>query len=270
MVETSELLDVAREAAFAAGRRVMEVLRSTVETARKADHSLVTNADHEANTLILEALRRSFPEHGILSEETGREGPASSEYVWVVDPLDGTRAFVRGLAGFSVHVGLLKEGRPHAGVVFDPVAQTCFEAQRGQGAFLVGPGRRVPLRVSQRADWLAMPVITSKGFPDQLRRGLEQKCGLSFLEPINSVGVKVGYMVRRLADIYLNHHPVHHWDTCAPLVILEEAGGRMTHWDGTPLSFAAAEGNAHPHPTVATNGVRHDELISLLSSFPKP
>jgi myo-inositol-1(or 4)-monophosphatase len=136
----AKLLDVAREAAFAAGRRVMEVLRSTVETARKADHSLVTNADHEANTLILEALRRSFPEHGILSEETGREGPASSEYVWVVDPLDGTRAFVRGLAGFSVHVGLLKEGRPHAGVVFDPVAQTCFEAQRGQGAFLVGPG----------------------------------------------------------------------------------------------------------------------------------
>jgi 3'(2'), 5'-bisphosphate nucleotidase len=115
-----------------------------------------------------------------------------------------------------------------------------------------------------------MPVITSKGFPEQLRRGLEQKCGLSFLEPINSVGVKVGYMVRRLADIYLNHHPVRHWDTCAPLVILEEAGGRMTHWDGTPLSFEGAEGNAHPHPTVATNGVRHDELISLLSSFPKP
>ncbi len=122
MVETGELLDVAREAAFAAGRRVMEVLRSTVETARKADHSLVTNADHEANTVILTALRRSFPEHGILSEETGREGPVSAEYVWVVDPLDGTRAFVRGLAGFSVHVGLLKEGRPHAGVVFDPAS----------------------------------------------------------------------------------------------------------------------------------------------------
>ena len=75
MVETGEYLDVAREAAFAAGRRVMEVLRSTVEVARKEDRSLVTNADHEANTLILEALRRSFPEHGILSEETGREGP---------------------------------------------------------------------------------------------------------------------------------------------------------------------------------------------------
>jgi hypothetical protein len=82
------------------------------------------------------------------------------------------------------------------------VAQTCFEAQRGQGAFLVGPGRRIALRVSsQRADWLAMPVITSKGFPERIfAESLEQKCGLSFLEPINSVGVKVGYLVRRLAD----------------------------------------------------------------------
>lgn len=270
MVETGDMLEVARGAAYEAGRCVMDVLRSTVETSRKADQSLVTNADHAANKVILDVVRRAFPDHGILSEETGREGPPSAEFVWMVDPLDGTRAFARGVPGFSVMVGLLKAGQPHLGVVFDPVAQTCFEAQRGQGAFLVAPGRRVPLRVSSRADWLAMPVITSKGFPESLRRGLEQKCGLSFLEPINSVGVKVGYMIRRLADIYLNHHPVHYWDTCAPLLILEEAGGRMTHWDGSPLAYCENKNHVHPFATVASNGVRHDELVSLLASFPHP
>ncbi|MBK8575740.1 MAG: hypothetical protein IPN90_08700 [Elusimicrobia bacterium] len=193
MGDPSPLLDAARTVALEAGRRVMELLRFPIETSLKADHSLVTNADHDANAIICGGLRRQFPDHGILSEETGWEGPSTPEYVWLIDPIDGTRAFVKGFAGFSVMVGLLREGKPHAGVVYDPWAQTLFEAERGQGAFLVGPTRRVPLRVSKHSDWLAMSVITSKGFPSDVQRGFEQKCGSRFLDPINSVGVKVGY-----------------------------------------------------------------------------
>lgn len=270
MGEPSPLLEAARGLALEAGRRVMELLRSPLETVRKADQSIVTNADHEANTIICGGLRRLFPDHGILSEETGLEGPANPEYLWVVDPLDGTRAFAKGIAGFSVMVGLLREGKPEAGVVYDPRAQALFEAERRQGAYLVAPGRRVSLRVSKRQDWLAMPVITSKGFPSDLQRSLEQKCGLCFLDPINSVGVKVGYLIRHLADLYLNHHPVHLWDTCAPLAILEEAGGRMTHWDGGPLVYEINGTFAHPQGTVATNGLRHDDLIKTLAGLPTP
>jgi 3'(2'),5'-bisphosphate nucleotidase len=266
--ETSLFLETARTAVYAAGRRVMELLCSPIETSRKADHSLVTNADHEANTIIREALRTAFPDHGLLSEETGREGPPDAKYLWVVDPLDGTRAYATGISGFSVMVGLLRDGKPSLGVVYDPLAHTLFEAEKGAGAYLVGPVLRTPLCVSPREDWLAMPVITSKGFPQEWRRSLEQKCGLRFLDPINSVGVKVGYVIRRLADLYLNHHPVHLWDTCAPQLILEEAGGRMTLWDGSPLTYALEGSFVHAQPTLATNGRRHEDMVSLLASLP--
>lgn len=270
MTEPSLFLETARAAAYAAGRQVMELLCSPLETSRKADHSLVTNADHAANTIICDALRTAFPDHGILSEETGLEGPAHPEYLWVIDPLDGTRAYANGVSGFSVMVGLLRDGKPQAGVVYDPLAHTLFEAERGAGAYLVGPAHRTPLRVSPRTDWLAMPVITSKGFPQDLRHLLEQKWGVRFLDPINSVGVKVGYVIRRLADLYLNHHAVHLWDTCAPLLILEEAGGRMTQWDGSPITYPIEGTFVHTQPTVATNGTRHDELVSLLGTVPRP
>jgi 3'(2'), 5'-bisphosphate nucleotidase len=270
MGEPSPFLDAARTVALEAGRRVMELLRSPLETSRKSDHSIVTNADHDANTLICGGLRRLFPKHGILSEETGMEGPPNSEYLWVIDPIDGTRAFANGMAGFSVMVGLLREGKPLAGVVYDPRAQTLFEAERGQGAYLVGPTRRVPLHVSKRQDWLAMPVITSKGFPLEWQRGFEQKCGSRFMDPINSVGVKVGYLIRQLADLYLNHHPVHLWDTCAPQIILEEAGGCMTHWDGTPLAYSLKGEFSHPQGTLASNGFRHTDLVKIIGDMPKP
>jgi 3'(2'),5'-bisphosphate nucleotidase len=270
MGEASPLLEAARTAAFEAGRRVMELMRLPLETSRKADQSLVTNADHAANRIICDALKSQFPDHGILSEETGWEGPRDPDYLWIIDPLDGTRAFASGIAGFSVMIGLLRGGHPEAGVVYDPRAQTLFEAERGGGAYLVAPGRRTPLRVSKRSEWMAMPVITSKGFSPEVQRNLEQKCGSRFLEPINSVGVKVGYLVRQLADIYLNSHPVHMWDTCAPLVILEEAGGRMTHWDGSPLRYSMDGDYQHRQGTVATSGVRHEELIALLQDLPTP
>lgn len=270
MGEPSLLLDAARTLALEAGRRVMELLRLPLETSQKSDRSIVTNADHEANAILCAGLRTRFPDHGILSEESGKEGPAESKYLWVIDPLDGTRAYAKGLSGFSVMVGLLCEGKPQAGVVYDPRAQTLFEAERGQGAFLVGPGRRVPLRVSKRNDWLAMPVITSTSFPPERQRVLEQQCGLRFLDPIHSVGVKVGYLIRQLADLYLNPHPVHYWDTCAPLVILEEAGGRMTHGDGSPLDYSLGGDYVHPHGTVATNGVRHEEFLKILADLPQP
>jgi 3'(2'),5'-bisphosphate nucleotidase len=270
MGDPSAFLEAARTVALEAGRRAMELLRSPLETARKADHSIVTNADHDANAIICGSLRRLFPDHSILSEETGWDGPSSSDYVWLIDPIDGTRAFAKGFPGFSVMVGLLRKGKPVAGVVYDPRAQTLFEAEQGQGAFLVGPTRRVPLHVSKHTDWLAMPVVTSKGFPEQMQRGFEQKCGSTFLDPINSVGVKVGYLVRQLADIYLNHHPVHLWDTCAPLAILEEAGGRMTHWDGSPLTYFLEGDLTHPSGTVATNGSRHEDVIDIVRDLPKP
>lgn len=263
--ELAGFLPPVRELALKAGKRIMELIHTDLIRERKADKSLVTNADHAANDILLEGLRKAFPGHRILSEETGLEGPSGAESVWLVDPLDGTRAFARGVAGFSVMVGLLRKGRPVLGVVYDPLEGFLYEAARGSGCFLWEGGQRAPARVSDRNEWAEMPLITSTDFPERLRLLLAQGIPSPFLAPLNSVGVKVGYMVRRKADIYVNHHPMNYWDSCAPLAILEEAGGRMTDWDGRPLRYPLDGAHRHPGPTLATNNHRHDELLALLA-----
>src|SRR5882672_1303565 len=104
--EVNSFLEVARELALQASARLMELRLSPLQKTRKADHSLVTNADHEADRIIREGLRKAFPDHAILTEESVMDGLADSEYVWVVDPLDGTKAYVNGTSGFSVMIGL--------------------------------------------------------------------------------------------------------------------------------------------------------------------
>src|ERR1700733_14128733 len=128
-----EILNVARELALAAGRRIIVLSESPLVREKKPDHSIVTNADHEADRIIRSGLKKAFPDHSILTEESGLEGPSNAEYLWVVEPLDGTRAYAKGVTGYSVMIGLLKEGQPHAGVVFDPLEGHLYEAVQGEG-----------------------------------------------------------------------------------------------------------------------------------------
>ena len=252
-------LDVARPLAEKAAARLTELLKEPLMQQRKPDRSWVTNADYEADSIIRQGLHEAFPEHAILTEESAlRKGSlAAAEYLWVVDPLDGTRSYIRGTAGYSVMVGLLRQGVPYAGVVVDPVEQRTYEALRGLGAYEVHAGRRQPLHVSKRNAWNVMPVVTSTGFPEQYRQALSREWTGPWLEPINSVGIKVGLVVRQAADLYINHHGVHYWDTCAPQIILEEAGGVLTYADGTALTYQLDGRYLHKSWTLASNGERH-------------
>jgi|GEM_PF-272539 len=262
------LLSVARSLAYEAGREIMGLMRYPVVASQKSDHSLVTNADDASNTILLKGLRREFPHHGVLSEETGRAGPSDAEFVWVLDPLDGTRAYVRGIPGFSVMVGLLRRGEPYLGVVFDPVNHRLFEAVKGQGTFQLFGAKRFPLYVSDRNDFMGMHAVTSTGFSEDLAHEAERILRARFLAPIGSVGVKASYVIRRQADIYLSSAAVHLWDTCAPQVLLEEAGGVITYWDGSPLTYVLNEGpHRHPQPTIASNRHRHADLVTQLAGL---
>ncbi len=267
--EVIGFLPMARRLALEAGKRVMQVAEETITQERKADHSLVTNADHAANDILRRGLLEAFPAHAVFSEETGREGNPSAEYVWLVDPLDGTRAYAKRVPGFSVMVGLLKNENPVLGIVVDPLGNHLYEAVRGLGCFHTGDGKSRQVKVSDRAEWTQMPVVTSTGFSEPLKNHLTGKLPLSFVDPINSVGIKVGLMVRQVADIYVNHHPVHYWDTCAPQVVLEEAGGMITLWDGSPLTYRLGVEPVHAGPTLATNKKRHSEFLEILSQAPK-
>ncbi len=266
--EERRLLTVARELAEQAAEEVQKRLGLEQTVERKADHSPVTEADRVSDQLIREGLAKVFPHHAILTEETGLAGDKSATWTWCVDPLDGTKAFAKQIPGFCVMVGLFKEGRPHLGVVVDPMEGHAYEAVRGMGAFHSFRGKVERLHVSTRSILSEMPLVISTGFPvaelDKIRASLNGP----LQGPINSVGIKVGLLVRQIGDIYLNHHSVHFWDTCAPQVILEEAGGTFSRWDGTALSYDLSGDFSHHSKTLASNGTCHEELVRILEKIP--
>jgi 3'(2'), 5'-bisphosphate nucleotidase len=260
----SEFLDAARPLAIEAGRRLMALRETKLIKERKADHSLVTNADREADVIICEGLKKSFPSHAILTEESGLEGRADTEYLWVVDPLDGTRAYARGTDGFSVMIGLLHHGKPFAGIVYDPWEERLYEAQSGEGSFETFDKKRERLQVTQRKQWASMPLIASTDLPPAIAEKIKAALPCPWVPSKNSVGIKVGVLVRQEADLYVNHHPVHYWDTVAPQVILEEAGGVFSFPDGKPLIYDLERGFQHLQPPLASNGQRHDEFVRIM------
>jgi 3'(2'), 5'-bisphosphate nucleotidase len=266
-MNANPFLDVARPLALKAAAALMTLRQSPLSKRQKADHSVVTNGDLEADRIIREGLRRAFPDHAILTEESGLEGDATQEFVWVVDPLDGTRAYVKGTRGFSVMIGLMRAGKPYAGVVADPWDGQLFSAVRGAGTFFSQGGSLEAelVHVSKRNVWSEMPLISSTGFPPKAKAAIEKALPCRWLPALNSVGIKVGVLVRQLADLYLNHHDVHYWDTCAPQVILEEAGGRISYLDGNPLRYEMRGEYRHAMPTLATNAQRHDEALAIVA-----
>lgn len=262
-----EYLAVASRLAQDAARLIMSLCRESLSRNHKEDRSLLTEADLLSDRLLREGLSEAFPQHTILTEENEIQGAPDAEWVWLVDPLDGTNAYAKGIAGFSILVGLLKAGQPHLGVIVDPLEGLVYEAIRGEGAFIMEGGKRRRLQVSRRSDCREMPLITTTSFPEELLKKIVRRLETPVCQPLNSVGIKVGLVVRQVADIYLNHHPVHYWDTCAPQVILEEAGGRITGLDGKPLEYRmATDSTSHP-PTLCTNGTKHSEIVALLRNL---
>jgi len=269
-VTLAACLETARRLALEGATIVQDLRHQPLNKQRKADRSLVTEADLQSDQVIRSGLEEAFPTHVVLSEESGLGDRPDAEFVWLVDPLDGTKAYAKGIAGFSVMIGLLQNQQPVLGVVVDPLENLVYEAVRGQGAFLFNGMQRIALHVSERRDFGDMPLVVSTGFPTDKMEQIRPTLSGPLLPPINSVGIKVGLVVRQEADIYINHHPVHLWDTCAPQIILEEAGGRMTRLDGKPLGYELTAPFSHQSLTLATNGSRHDEISSLLTPLLNP
>lgn len=265
--EERRMLTVARELAERAADEIRTRLPSAEVQSRKADNSPVTEADLVADRILREGLAKAFPDHSILTEENGLSGRAGSPWAWCIDPLDGTKAFAKKIPGFCVMVGLLKEGKPHLGVVVDPLEERAYEAVSGQGAFHSHRGRVDRLHVSRRRDFGAMPLVVSTGFPEAVLAAIRERLGSPVLPPVNSVGIKVGLLVRQTGDVYVNHHGVHYWDTCAPQIILEEAGGIFTRMDGSELSYDLGRGFSHESKTLASNGTRHRDLVDAFAKL---
>ncbi|MDI7267010.1 MAG: 3'(2'),5'-bisphosphate nucleotidase CysQ, partial [Myxococcota bacterium] len=232
-----------REEAFAAraarlgGEAVMRWYAAGVRVDWKGRGDPVTEADREADALIVEAIRREFPGDAVLSEESADDaGRLGRERLWLVDPLDGTREFIDRVGEFVVMVALAHRGSPVAGAIFHPVSGRLYRARLGAGAWVEDSGSARRLAVSAVADPAAARLVVSRSHRsariDEARRilGIEQE------EPCGSVGLKVARLAEGRADLYIHAGGgTREWDLAAPEIVLREAGGLVTDAFGRPL-----------------------------------
>jgi myo-inositol-1(or 4)-monophosphatase len=251
-------LEAARSAAIAAG----EILRIhyrergfTIDS--KGKDNPVTTADYEADHKLKELLLGGFPDYGWLSEETADDGARlRHDRVWIVDPLDGTKEFIKGIPEFVVAIALAEHGVPVLGVTYNPIRDELFSCARGTGVHLDGAS----VRVTGRDHLTGATVLASRS---ETSRG-EWKAyeGKIKVDAIGSVAYKLALVAAGRADATFTVTPKSEWDVASGTALVLEAGGRVTGLDGQPLCFNQA--SVKLKGFVASNGLLHDELERML------
>jgi 3'(2'), 5'-bisphosphate nucleotidase len=232
----------------------------------------VTQADRTVNELIVRALGESFPADGVLAEESV-DAPErlSRGRVWMVDPIDGTKGFIAGTGDFAVQIGLAVGGRAALGVLYAPATDVLYWAARGHGSWVLRPTSEadaVPeperLRVSGETELARTRLAESRSHRSPKMDEVVRALGVKAEVMSHSVGIKVGLLVERQADLYIHMSPkTKQWDTCAPEAVLAEAGGRMTDIWGGPLLYNTPD-VLNRNGLVASNGAAHDSVIERM------
>jgi len=257
LVWVPKAAEIAREA----GARLREFFAQGVETEYKGDVDLVTVADRTAEKLIRERLAVAFPEHGIYGEEGTRER-MDGEFRWYVDPLDGTTNFAHGFPQFCVSMGLEKRATETivAGVIYDPMRDELYTAERGKGAWLNGKAIHV-----SRTPVLAESLI-STGFPSRKRHDSpnihfyhEFTLRSHGVRRAGSAALDLAFVAAGRLEAFweFNLNP---WDTAAGVLLVEEAGGMLT-------DFAGGAFQLDSRAVLASNGLIHGELVELFKNM---
>lgn len=248
-------LDIATEAALSAGA-VLQTHWGKLEDIREKGRpgDLVTEADRAAEEAVLKVLKRHVPEHPILAEESGQMGDRQSEFLWAIDPLDGTTNYAHQYPFVAVSIALLIEGIPQVGVVCNPIHQELFRAAKGLGATC----NRRSIRVSSTSELEKSLLVTGFAYdrrqtPDtnypefahltHLTQGVRRDGAAALDLAYVAAGKLDGYWERGLSL----------WDIAAGIVLVEEAGGKVTAYDQTPIQLSSGR-------ILATNGRIHDRL----------
>ena len=263
-------LEIAQAIARKAGALILEYYAKEIIAEEKLGvdnfYEPVTEADRMASRVIVDALSEAFPDDAVLSEEEKDDPLArlTKKRAWIIDPIDGTAGFVQKDGDFAVHIGLAEGGEPVAGIVYLPNFDVMYFASKGSGTFVVRDGETTKLSVSKKDRFAQMKlavtrhhwsnrmnrVIKEFGFRNHCRRG--------------SVGLKIGLIAEGKCDIYIHLSPrTKLWDICAPQIILEEAGGKLTDIFGSRARYDIEDLQNH-NGILASNGVAHDEAVKRL------
>ncbi|MBI3189851.1 MAG: inositol monophosphatase [Ignavibacteriales bacterium] len=254
------MVQVAVEAARVAGKYLKQSVGKikTIEQKGGEERNLVTEVDKRSEEMIVEIIKKHFPSHEILAEERGSQG--SSKTKWIIDPLDGTTNFTHGLPVFCVSIGVEHEGEIICGVIYDPNLDEMFTAEKGKGAFL--NGKRI--KVSQTQTLNKSLLVT--GFPYNIIENPNHAVErfVNFLMKAQAVR-RMGSAAIDLAYIACGRYDgfwevaLNPWDMAAGMLLVHEAGGKVTDFMGGDFSIYQKE-------ILASNGIVQDEMISVLKT----
>ncbi len=254
-----DYLQSAELAAREAGKYILSNLGKVKQVSFKSQQSnLVTEVDKKSEEIIIETLQKDFPDFDILAEESGASSTKNSEFMWVIDPLDGTTNFTHGLPIFSVSIGLIKGNEVIAGVVYDPTRDQLFSAEKGKGAFL--NGKRIS--VSKTKDIKKSLLVT--GFPYNIEENPDF-CFERFVimtqnsravRRLGSAALDFAYVAAGIFDGFWEVK-LNPWDIAAGLLLVNEAGGKVTNFKGEDSDIFNPQ-------ILASNGQIHNKMIELL------
>ena len=258
MDNNDHFLEFAKKTITSSGKLLLNHFQNISSVQSKSTSiDLVTVADLESEKFIVKEINTSFPDHEILSEESFSNNKIS-EYRWVIDPLDGTTNFIHDLPIFAISIGLQKNNKTIMGIVYNPAVNKCFWALRNHGAFLNGK----QINITSTNTLSAGLLVT--GFPYIHDSKWENNFNLFKEFYKQSQGVRrLGAAALDLCFVAMGRFEgfweleLKPWDICAGAIIVEEAGGKVTDWDGSALPFSGKR-------ILATNGHVHDEMINIL------
>ena len=265
MIDYPRLLEDIAVASREAGEAILEIVRRGFDVEHKQDSSPVTEADRAAELIILAALARAAPGVPVIAEEEVAAGriPAHGDTYFLVDPLDGTKEFVRGGDDYTVNIGLIVDGVPHLGAVFAPATKRLHAGLVGEGAWLEDLSNRIP--ISTRRPGKELVAVASKShFNQPTADYLAEVAGECAYVGIGS-SLKFCIVAEGRADIYPRLSPTSEWDTAAGHAVLLAAGGRVDGPDGEPLGYGKRA--FLNRGFVATGGWKAAPIGSFLEPF---
>jgi len=263
-MDLSKELETAKELSIKAGEKILEIYNSDdFEITEKKDESdntsPLTKADLASNDLIVKGIRKKFPKIPILSEEEkDNKERLKNEFVWIIDPLDGTKEFIKRNGEFTVNIALVQDEEPVLGVIYVPVTDELYYASKGNGAFY----QNQMIKVSNTKDPKDMIMAISRSHPSEKLKVIIK----NFKETITSGSSIKGCIVARgEGDMYPRLGPINEWDICAMDIIVKEAGGVLTDLEGKPLKYNK-KNSLIKGGFLASNNKIHDKLLEMMKN----